>query len=245
MAIVPLSSYSLRVRVVPILLIALGACGGGGGPPAPPPASAAPAPVRTDSGAPQVTTISLDPGAGMHLDGEVPHHASASEGRRARRPIDVILRSTPSGARAAVDGVPLGATPAYWSGEADGHEHEFTFVLPGFAVARYRFVPITSGIVHARLQRVADEPHVDPPPEIAPRPPIDPAAIAPSPGPTQPAPPPTIIAPVDAPASPMPTPTPTPTATPTTIPNTTPTPALTPTPTAATPTSPPGLGPTP
>jgi hypothetical protein len=72
-------------------------------------------------------------------------------------PIDVILRSTPNGAEAAVDGLPLGPTPAYWSGMADGHEHEFTFVLPGHAVARYRFVPITSGVIHARLERIPSD----------------------------------------------------------------------------------------
>jgi hypothetical protein len=89
---------------------------------------------------------------------------------RPGRPIDVILRSTPQLAQAAVDGVPLGPTPAYWSGMADGHEHEFTFVLPGHAVARYRFVPITSGVIHARLEPISDDQTdagiADPPPGI-------------------------------------------------------------------------------
>ena len=175
-----------------------------------------------------MTSIALDVGSGMHLDDGVVHRPPSPEGRHPRHPIDVILRSTPSGAVAAVDGVRLGNTPAYWSGEADGREHEFTFELPGFAMARYRFVPITSGIVHARLVHVADEPHADPPPEIAPRPQADPQALAPSPGPTAPAPPPTIIAPIDAAPA---------TATP---PSPTPAPAPAPTPTPA-----PGLGPSP
>ena len=103
-------------------------------------------------------------------------------------PIDVILRSTPNGADAAVDGLPLGPTPAYWSGMADGHEHEFTFVLPGHAVARYRFVPITSGVIHARLERIpSDEidagvPVADPTPGIPKLPAAPPTTvIAPAP----------------------------------------------------------------
>jgi hypothetical protein len=76
---------------------------------------------------------------------------------RAVRPIEVVLRSSPPGATAAVDGKPIGPTPAYWSGDADGREHEFTFALLGYASARYRFVPITSGVIHARLEVLVDE----------------------------------------------------------------------------------------
>lgn len=235
------SSYSLRVRAASrpslrgwsihaaALPFVLGACSSGGASrPAPQPS--APPAARGDAGPPPVTSIALDVGSGMHLDDGVVHHAPSPEGRHARRPIDVILRSSPPGAMAAVDGVRLGNTPAYWSGEADGREHEFTFELAGYSMARYRFVPITSGIVHARLTRVADESHADPPPEIAPRPPVDPQALAPSPGPTAPAPPPTLVAPIDAaPAAVTP-------------PTTGPPPAPTPTPA---PTPAPGLGPTP
>jgi len=76
---------------------------------------------------------------------------------RPSRPIDVILKSSPTGATAAVDGVVVGRTPAYWYGESDGHEHEFTFVLPGHASGRYRFVPIQSGTVHAKLDAITDD----------------------------------------------------------------------------------------
>ncbi|CAN5716457.1 hypothetical protein BH11MYX1_BH11MYX1_22900 [soil metagenome] len=76
---------------------------------------------------------------------------------RPGRPIDVILRSSPPAAEASVDGVAVGPTPAYWSGMADGREHEFVFVLPGHAVARYRFVPITSGVIHARLEAIIED----------------------------------------------------------------------------------------
>jgi hypothetical protein len=67
------------------------------------------------------------------------------------------LRSTPSGATASVDGVVIGTTPTFWAGDANNKEHEFTFVRVGYAAARYRFVPITSGVIHARLESVADD----------------------------------------------------------------------------------------
>ncbi|HEY0253329.1 MAG TPA: hypothetical protein VGC41_17465 [Kofleriaceae bacterium] len=101
-------------------------------------------------------------------------------GNRASKPIDVILRSTPQGASAAVDGVPLGTTPAYWNGTADGREHEFTFVLPKHAVARYRFVPITSGVIHARLEPISeDQPDAGVQSPLAPGP--APSTVDPSP----------------------------------------------------------------
>ena len=108
---------------------------------------------------------------------------------RERRAIDVTLRSSPPGAVASVDGTPIGNTPAFWSGYADGREHQFVFTLPGHAIARYRFVPVSSGVIHARLERIADEPDagVAPPPEVVPQPP--PSAVVP------PAPPPTIVTP--------------------------------------------------
>ena len=108
-----------------------------------------------------------DPTAGVRTDrqpaGPGPVRAPAA---RAARPIDIVLRSSPPGATAAVDGVPIGPTPTYWSGDANGREHEFTFVLPGYAFARYRFVPITSGIVHARLDVLTDDVDAGVPPEM-------------------------------------------------------------------------------
>src|SRR3569623_869402 len=86
---------------------------------------------------------------------------------RAARPIEVTLRSSPTGAPAAVDGTVVGTTPAYWGGDADGHEHEFTFDLKGFALARYRFVPVTSGVIHARLEPLAEETDAGVSPESA------------------------------------------------------------------------------
>lgn len=112
---------------------------------------------------------------------------------RPGRPIDVILRSSPPGAEASVDGVGLGPTPAYWNGMADGREHEFVFVLASHAVARYRFVPITSGVIHARLEMISDDvdagvPSADQPPGIP--------ALSPSPSPLVDAP-----APIPAPST--------------------------------------------
>jgi hypothetical protein len=110
-----------------------------------------------------------------------PAPARLTPGRPAR-PIDIVLRSSPPGATAAVDGVPIGPTPAYWSGDANGREREFTFVLPGYAFARYRFVPITSGVVHARLELLTNDPDAGVPPEMMRAP--DAPATAPSPSPS-------------------------------------------------------------
>jgi hypothetical protein len=85
---------------------------------------------------------------------------------RASHPIDVILRSSPPSATVAIDGVLVGTTPTYWAGEANGREHEFLFVRKGYAYARYRFVPITSGVVHARLEPVAEDSDAGVPPEV-------------------------------------------------------------------------------
>ncbi|HEY1816820.1 MAG TPA: hypothetical protein VGG74_30945 [Kofleriaceae bacterium] len=127
---------------------------------------------------------------GPYDDDDAAHHVSASpaSGRNGRQ-IDVTLRSTPPGAQAAVDGIVIGPTPAFWNGIADGHEHEFTFVLPRHAIARYRFVPITSGVIHARLIPVSEDvdagvppPEVVPPSMVPPAPPPDPPLLAPDAG---------------------------------------------------------------
>jgi len=87
---------------------------------------------------------------------DVPH-VEPPQRPRGQHPIQITLRTSPPGASAAVDGTPVGTTPAYWSGDADGREHEFTFDLRGYALARYRFVPITSGVIHARLDPITEE----------------------------------------------------------------------------------------
>jgi hypothetical protein len=143
-----------------------------------------------------VTTIV--PGTGVdpttHADGidrNRPIQPQPLAGRE-RRAIDVTLRSSPPGAGVAVDGTAVGVTPAFWSGYADGREHEFVFTLPRHAIARYRFVPVSSGVIHARLDPIAEERDagVAPPPEVVPNP--APSAIAPPPAP------PTLVTPSDA-----------------------------------------------
>jgi hypothetical protein len=120
------------------------------------------------------------------------HRPGSSLPARERRAIDVTLRSSPPGAGVAVDGTAVGVTPAFWSGYADGREHEFVFTMPRHAIARYRFVPVSSGVIHARLDPIAEERDagVAPPPEVVPNP--APSAIAP------PLAPPTLVTPADA-----------------------------------------------
>ncbi len=103
-----------------------------------------------------------------------------------------MLRTTPHGAEARVDGVLIGLTPTFWFGESDGREHEFTFTRRGHAVGRYRFVPVQSGIIHAQLEPVAqDNPDAGIKPQIAPTFAPDAAVVAP---------PPTVLTPDAAPA---------------------------------------------
>lgn len=89
--------------------------------------------------------------------------------KRPTRPIEIILRSTPSESEVWVDGAYVGITPQVWGGET-GAPHTFMFQKAGYAMAQYRFVPVTTGILHGRLDPVAED--VDagvlPPREVAP-----------------------------------------------------------------------------
>src|SRR5262249_32299668 len=100
----------------------------------------------------------FDPSSGLHLDEGTP---TARQGGvvsvHAHRTLEILLRSTPSGATVAVDGVIVGQTPSYWEGEFTGREREFTFVMPGSAMARYRFVPTSNGVVHGRLVKIVTD----------------------------------------------------------------------------------------
>ena len=182
-------------------------------PPAPPTVVSAP-----PDGAPPpdgITAIGdYDPASGLHLDDGVPgEHHGRGEATHAHRTLEILLRSSPSGATAAVDGLVVGRTPTYWEGEFTGREREFTFVLPGYAMARYRFVPIANGVVHGRLNKIVGEPDAGAPPAAAPGPAGAPTPAAPSPTPAAPsptpaAPSPTPAAPSPTPAAPSPTPAP-------------------------------------
>jgi len=183
-----------------VVAFVVAACGGGDSEAPPKPGQPTVVVIPGDGGVGSTVTVppGVDPSA-VHLDDYTGTHRPVAQqplAGRERRAIDVTLRSSPPGAVAAVDGVSLGPTPAFWSGFADGREHQFVFTLPGHAIARYRFVPVSSGVIHARLDPIAEERDagVAPPPEVVPQPP--PSAVVP------PAPPPTIV--------PAPTPTPTP-----------------------------------
>ncbi len=191
------------MRSCPLLLLI--ACSSSESPRVEP--AAPPPPLVLDAGREAVTEVEpFDPSSGLHLDDDGRRTVTSGDRSRAKnrekRPIDVILRSSPPGARVSVDGAPIGTTPAYWFGDADGREHEFTFVMPRHAMARYRFVPLTSGVVHARLEPVADERHDENlQPEIAPVLAPD-AALRPVP------PPPTVLMPDAARAVVLPPPVP-------------------------------------
>jgi hypothetical protein len=149
------SAYALAA-----LLFLVPACGED--PPAPAqaaPADAAPgvvfAPADAAPAAKDESPELAPPSDTFHLDApSIRRSGPAATAVAPARRLEITLRSTPSRARVMVDGEPVGQTPAYWEGEADGQPREFTFVLPGYEMARYRFVPTRSGIVHATLERI-------------------------------------------------------------------------------------------
>lgn len=154
-------------------------------------------PVVADVGVTNAGPIaSFDPSVG-HLD-EGPNTAPGIRppARRATRPIELVLRSTPNAARVYVDGEDRGLTPQLWQGETG--EHIFTFVKKDHAMARYRFWAITGGTVHARLDPVAEEikPGTPQPPELV-APPVPPPATLISPDA------PAMAAPIDATLAPV------------------------------------------
>ena len=188
-----------------IALVGAAACSGGDEPAAtaPPPP---PSPVAlVDAAVPPdgITAIAAyDPSSGLHLDDDTPGaRRTAGATVHAHRTLEILLRSTPSGATVAVDGVIIGQTPNYWEGDFTGREREFTFVMPGYAMARYRFVPTTNGVVHGRLTKILDQdtaPIIPKPAGSAGPPPPAP----PSHPPAAPTPPPAPVAPPDAAAAP-------------------------------------------
>jgi len=182
--------YGCGVNARVALILAVIGCSSNDKPEPPP----APPRVVADAGVVDgITTIgAYDPASGRHLDDDGAGHTLARPTTpRPGRPIDVILRSTPPGAVVMVDNVPIGNTPTYWAGMADGKEHTFSFELAGYAGQFYRFVPVTGGVIHVRLDPVTGEadagaPEAAPPPQPVAPPPtmITPdAAVAPKPAP--------------------------------------------------------------
>jgi hypothetical protein len=162
----------------------------------PPPLPNVPADATIDG----ITTICVfDPSSGMHLDDDNPNGRTPPKKKSTQPavPIGIMLKSEPSGATVLVDGENIGPTPKYWSGMADGNEHEFAFTKQNYALARYRFVPITSGVLHATLERVNSGETLDAglEPLISPKLVPDAAVFTPD---AAVAPPPTVLTPIDA-----------------------------------------------
>ena len=119
--------------------------GCGGGDDAPPSPAPTPLPIVVDAAvvAPPAEEVPSElPQGGMGMPAP-----TKGAGKRTARPIEVMLRSSPAGAQAFVDGVLVGTTPTFWQGET-GAEHEFTFVAPKHAYQRYRFWPVQTGVLH-------------------------------------------------------------------------------------------------
>jgi hypothetical protein len=102
------------------------------------------------------------PLTGSHVDAEGSGYQaagyqvarSAPQRNHKAKAIELVLRSTPPGAIASIDGKPIGNTPTYWHGFADGKAHEYTFTKKGYSMARYRFVSTQSGVVHGSLNKL-------------------------------------------------------------------------------------------
>ena len=110
------------------------------------------------------------PLTGMHLDSATSSYRPSGYPPRPLLPhrsqgktVELVLRSTPPGAVASIDGKAIGTTPTFWQGIADGRAHEYTFTKKGYSMARYRFVVTQSGVVHGSLAAlvITSEPEDD------------------------------------------------------------------------------------
>jgi hypothetical protein len=210
-------SSAPKLIVATLAVLLCGACADDAEKPKP---VAPPAAAPIDAGVVNAgPTVTFDPTSAHLDDGPSTPTEVRPTARRATRPIEIVLRSTPNAARVFVDGEDRGITPMLWQGETG--EHVFTFVKKDHAMARYRFWAITSGIVHARLEPVAEEVKTGtPPPELvspqvpAPHTILTPDASTPNvtppdaarlgPSPTDAAAPPSIDAPAGSPVGPLP-----------------------------------------
>src|SRR5262245_14644473 len=82
--------------------------------PAPPPRRELGPPDAGPPPPPAVAVPVFDPATGLRLDDD---ENGRRDRPRLRRTLEITLRSTPSGALAAVDGAVIGRTPTLWEGE--------------------------------------------------------------------------------------------------------------------------------
>ncbi len=204
----------LVIAAALLAALAVAACGEDpAATPPPPPRSAVldagVAPAPSDAAAPTIVP-GYDPASGYHLDEDTaPVVRRPEPGSRIQRTLQLMLVSTPTGAIAAVDGKVIGRTPVYWEGPFTGQEREFTFVLPGYTIGRYRFVPLQGGFVHGTLRRVTIDGDAGVPEIPVPLPPGPlPTAPTPAPAPRRPAPRAAPIVPDAGPPAAVPTPGP-------------------------------------
>jgi hypothetical protein len=121
------------------------------------------APIAIDASPAPSEPLQAAPLTGTHIDGDGIGYRPAGQPLRAQpqtrnkgNAIELVLRSTPPGAIASIDGKPIGNTPTFWRGAADGKPHEYTFTKRGYSMARYRFVSTQSGVVHGSLKALVE-----------------------------------------------------------------------------------------
>jgi hypothetical protein len=123
-----------------------------------PPTSAEAVPVAIDASIAPPPADAAPPLTGAHLDSLDTTYRPRTTPRPSSKAatVQLVLRSSPPGAAASIDGKLVGMTPTFWQGPLDHRPHEYTFVKEGYAVARYRFVATRSGVVHGTLHRLVE-----------------------------------------------------------------------------------------
>jgi PEGA domain len=132
-------AVAVAIVIVPVIGVILGleACGRRSADEPPPP------------DAPAARTVPFPAVVPMPVFAPVVPQATAS-----RPHLHLTLRSTPSGAAVTVDGRLAGPTPTRWDVEDDARQHDFAFILRGYAPWRLRFSPSRDGVVHATLEAI-------------------------------------------------------------------------------------------
>lgn len=154
--------------LVASIALSLAACATKDGAEEGPAASASKIEVANDAAQvaePAPAAITSAPASGTHLDGTASGYRPRGyvSPKQKGKTIELVLRSSPPGATASIDGKAIGVTPTFWSGKADQRSHEFTFVKDGHTMARYRFVATHSGVVHGSLSPLQKSEEVEKP----------------------------------------------------------------------------------